>query len=599
MRLIRSSLRAQLFAGFAAVTAVFLVGVVVFVSSLSSVTGTLDRGTARMRLADQLSTDTYNVQGSQLMNVLTNGARAANHANDLRALRANLALLDRALHSSADRADYARIVQAFGHWSAFDARVGVLVDAHRGAAAAALPSGRGAANQSTDALSAAAGRLASRIKAEDARLSSSSRSSATLTAILIGLLAVALAILVVLTLSRRIVGRLRQILQAARALALGDVEQRIDVRGQDEIGAMGSVFMELIEYLKTTAGAAKQIAAGNFSVEVAPRSDSDALGHAFIELRDRVGAVVRAISGTSVALNASSVQMASSTGEVGRAITEIAESVGSVAVGAEHQVRAVEEARAISEEVASVSRTSAANAAETAQAAAAATASAEAGESAVMKVDEAMRRVQASSGEVSSTMQALGEKSTQIGGIVDTITAIAEQTNLLALNAAIEAARAGEQGRGFAVVAEEVRKLAEESQRAAASIAGLIAEIQGETERAVVLVDAGSRQTDKSAQTVTAAREAFQQIRANVEAMTSRIELIAESSAQTVQSALRMQDSVNSVAAVAEQSSASTGEVSAATEQTSASTQQIASAAGELSGTAEELQKLVDQFTFS
>ena len=64
----------------------------------------------------------------------------------------------------------------------------------------------------------------------------------------------------------------------------------------------------------------------------------------------------------------------------------------------------------------------------------------------------------------------LGARSEQIGGIVETITGIAEQTNLLALNAAIEAARAGEQGRGFAVVAEEVRKLAEESQRAAASI---------------------------------------------------------------------------------------------------------------------------------
>ena len=64
----------------------------------------------------------------------------------------------------------------------------------------------------------------------------------------------------------------------------------------------------------------------------------------------------------------------------------------------------------------------------------------------------------------------LAEKSEEIGAIVGTITGIADQTNLLALNAAIEAARAGEQGRGFAVVAEEVRKLAEESQKAAGEI---------------------------------------------------------------------------------------------------------------------------------
>ena len=89
-----------------------------------------------------------------------------------------------------------------------------------------------------------------------------------------------------------------------------------------------------------------------------------------------------------------------------------------------------------------------------------------------------------------SAIRGLGDKSERIGGIVDTITGIAEQTNLLALNAAIEAARAGEQGRGFAVVAEEVRKLAEESQQAAGQIAGLIGEIQAETEHAVEVVDA-------------------------------------------------------------------------------------------------------------
>ncbi len=597
MRLITSSLRAQLFAGFAAVQIVFAIGVVVAISHVSSISSTLENGTTRVKMVDALSTDTYAMQGSQLMDTVDDGTSAADHLGDVQQFSSDLAGLKPHLTTAADHQAYAAVQRAFAAWHALDVREATLTGLHKGLAASALATN--GLDAATDALANSAGRLTSVMSKEDTQAAHSSKSSAILISILLGLASVLLGIVIVMLQSRRIVGGIRQMLKAAKALAQGEVDQEVDVKGRDEIAAMGSAFGEVIDYLHGTADAAAEMGSGNFAVEIAPRSERDALRTAFVEMRDRVGSVVRAISGTSDHLNSSSVQMAATTEEVGRAIGEIAASVGQVASGAEEQVRAVDQMRAMSEEVAQASRASAATAAETAQVAAEARASAEVGEQAVAKVDNAMRGVQSSSADVSAAIRELGDKSGRIGGIVDTITGIAEQTNLLALNAAIEAARAGESGRGFAVVAEEVRKLAEESSQAAASIANLVSEISTETERAVTVVEHGVRQTDEGAQTVIDAREAFQQIRHNVESMTERIEQIAASSTQIVDSATRMSENVSSVANVAEESSASTEQVSAATEETSASTQQIASSAQELSATADELQRLISQFTLS
>ena len=337
---------------------------------------------------------------------------------------------------------------------------------------------------------------------------------------------------------------------AIKAMADGDltrtvtpVTTEIDTWSNDEIGDAARAVNDIREALADTIEAYNQTRGS---------------------LTGLVGEVLHA----SGRLSAASVQMASTSEEAGKAVGEIASAVGDVAAGAERQVRMVESAKLSTDE--------------TSLAASDMHRASQEGVSAVQQATAAMEAVRDSSGSVTDVIRSLASKSEQIGGIVQTITGIAGQTNLLALNAAIEAARAGEQGRGFAVVAEEVRKLAEESQAAAASIAALIDQIQAETQRAVEVVEDGSQRTADGAAVVEQARDAFVRIGESVSAVSGKVSEIATA--------------MSEVAAVAEQSSASSEQVSASTEQTSASTQEIAASAQELARTAEELSGLVGRF---
>ena len=424
----------------------------------------------------------------------------------------------------------------------------------------------------------------------------SAASSSVQLVIIVALLAVLLALIVTYFLARSIIRPMQEITAAAERLAEGDIDVTISHTGDDECGRLAAAFGRSIEYLSEMAGAAEGVADGDLTVEVRARSEHDVLGRSFTRMRDRLASTIRDLARSSDSVGAASSEMAQSSQQAGMAVGEIANAVSSVAEGAETQVRSLEQAREVTAQVAASSQASAADAEQTAEAARQAREVAEQGATAVRRASEAMRAVHESSSEITDRMRELGSMSEQIGGIVETITGIAEQTNLLALNAAIEAARAGEQGKGFAVVAEEVRKLAEESQSAAGSIAELIAQIQSGTTKAIDVVTTGARQTEEGVGIVDEARVAFEAIDSSVQDMDERVQRIAVAVTEIVTAGSQMQESIEQVLSVAEQSSASAEQVSATTEQTSASAEQIAASAGELANTAESLQNVVRQF---
>ena len=397
---------------------------------------------------------------------------------------------------------------------------------------------------------------------------------------------------------------LRKIMNVASAVAIGDLNQKVEIKSNDEIkdlvntinvmtdnlrstaeianeisngdlsvtpkplsdkDTLGIAMLGMVNNLRTTASVANQIAEGDLSVEVKPLSAKDALGIAMqsMVVNLRVTADIAAqIADGDLTVSPKPLSAKDTLGialeqmverlrdvvadalvaaeNVSAGSQELSSSSEQVSQGATEQASAAEEASSSMEEMASNIKQNADNAAQTEKIARQSAKDAEMSGNAVSRAVDAMRTI------------------AQKIGIVQEI---ARQTDLLALNAAVEAARAGEHGKGFAVVASEVRKLAERSQSAAAEISAM------------------------SGDTVKAAQEAGDMLGRLVPDIRKTAELVSE-----ISSACREQD------VGAAQINEAIQQLDKVTQQNAGASEQMSATSEELAAQAEELQASIAFF---
>jgi methyl-accepting chemotaxis protein len=305
----------------------------------------------------------------------------------------------------------------------------------------------------------------------------------------------------------------------AQAVAIGDLDQHVEVKTNDEIKDVVDSVNVMTANLRNTAGMADQIANGDLTVQPKPMSEKDKLGKALQSMVERLRGVVGDAIAAANNVSSGSQELSSTSEQMSQGATE--------------QAAAAEEASASMEQMASNIKQNADNASQTEKISKQSAKDAEASGAAVNKAV--------------SAMQTIAEK-------ITIVQEIARQTDLLALNAAVEAARAGEHGKGFAVVASEVRKLAERSQTAATEISGL------------------------SGETVKAAQDAGEMLAKLVPDIHKTADLVAEISAACREQdvgASQINEAIQQLDKVTQQNAAASEEMSATSEELASQSEEL------------------------
>jgi len=246
--------------------------------------------------------------------------------------------------------------------------------------------------------------------------------------------------------------------------------------------------------------------------------------------------------------------------------SEILSATEQQASGSAEQAASISETTATMEELAATYRQIADNANQVVNMAEASLGSAESGQQAVMNTLSAMEDIKTRSQASANKILSLGERSQQIGQVLEIINSIADQTKILALNAAIEAARAGEAGKGFSVVAVEIRKLAESVVDSTGEIGTIMTEIQGAANELVIATEQELKQVQGGVDLAHVTGESLDQILEMIEQTTSAAKEISAATQQQKSATDQVVKAMREVAAVAQQTAAGGRQVAGSAE---------------------------------
>jgi methyl-accepting chemotaxis protein len=351
----------------------------------------------------------------------------------------------------------------------------------------------------------------------------------------------------------------------ARKISEGEISEKVALASGDEVGMLAEAFDSMHQNFTLLAGQAQKIAGGDFSQRVIfPGPFGKAINAMVNNLREMTGQSQEAAS------------------RIGSSSSEIVSAAQQQASGAAQQAASVSETTATMEELSTTARQIAENSNAVTAVAEETLKSAEEGQDFMEESTKSMVLIRSKTEESSEKILRLGQKSQQIGEIIDIINEIAIETKMLSLNAAIEAAKAGEAGKGFSVVAGEIRRLAEDVVKSTGTIRDVLLEIQSAANASVLAAEENVKGVEEGEVRLNKVRDALENIIAMAE--------------QTAESARQISVATNQQKEASEQVVNTMREISKVAQQTAAASKNTISSASDLNRLSEELRSRVSEY---